>query len=692
MKRGKGQWDIGRTFKIDWITKFPFIEPLLIEGEEEPKFATCIPCSWKLGNQVKLQLKLDTIEKHVGKMYEKVEVEGKMENILRWKTKDECRHLQNVDAYNSHLLLLEQSNENKRSFMHLFERKLKSDNEAILMQFSIVLHILSIGKPMSDYPKWRVPLNFIGLRIQSFPTQYWTESSGWEFAKAMGEVIKSNLKISLSNATFISISLDEVTARDCTSWVCIHAYIVENYERKAKFIGAFQLKGSATSNLLVQLVLDSISNIGGMSISDINQKIVCIGVDGCSVMHGLRNGLCVQLQQNYTPYALGIHCMSHRTNLAFKIVSEFVFVQKVEDLVHQAYAFFSKSPKRIKEFKCFSDGISKGRKLKKNIDTRWISLIGPIERLFEEYKSVIGVVNIISLSKGIQKGKAHTLLQMLSDVETLLYLGGMLPLLREMNNLIKVSQSRDIYVMEYAVARKLTCMRLETLYYETSGFDSQEFIEWESLLQVGVEDSFLQYNKKVNQTFFAILVDSVKQGLRSICNKLTSEIRERFPRDELLEAMAIVHPLYWNHAKDKSLLTNDFKSKVQQFDFVKDPSNSGAMTKLWKKLDISPFLKESMSEYFKVANLCLTMILGSVEDERLWSSLTFIRNATRNRLNKNLDTCLRLFVSKSDLETFPFEEAYVIWKSQCQRRSECVVSSERKHMEDVEPSNIFQMD
>ncbi|KAH7314796.1 hypothetical protein KP509_21G020700 [Ceratopteris richardii] len=429
--------------------------------------------------------------------------------------------------------------------------------------------------------------------------------------------------------------------------------------------------------------------------------------------------------------------MSHCTNLAFKIVLEFVFVQKVEDLVHQAYAFFSKSPKRIKEFKCFSDGISKGRKLEKNIDTRWISLIGLVERLFEEYKSVIGVVNIMSLSKGIQKGKAHTLLQILSDVETLLYLGGMLPLLREMNNLIQVSQSRDIYVMEYAVARKMTCMRLETLYSETSGFDSQEFIEWESLLQVGVDDSFLQYNKKgicirkkVNQTFFAILVDSLKQGLRSICNKLTSEIRERFPRDELLEAMAIVHPLHWNHAKDKSLLTNDFKSKVQvlsdhfgknayladrilegiinpnlkkkqsgifgqtmweQFDFIKDPSNPGSMTKLWKKLDISPFLKESMSEYFKVANLCLTMILGSIEDERLWSSLTFIRNATRNRLNKNLDTCLRFFVSKSDLETFPFEEAYAIWKSQCQRRSECVLSGQRKHMEDVEPSNIFQI-
>ncbi|KAH7433371.1 hypothetical protein KP509_07G066000 [Ceratopteris richardii] len=411
------------------------------------------------------------------------------------------------------------------------------------MQFSIVLHILSIRNPIFYYSKWRVPLKFIGLLIQSFLTQYWMESLGWQFAKPMGEVIKSNLRKSLSNATFVAISLDEVTARDCTSW---------------------------------------------------------------------------------------------------------------------------------------------------NIDTRWISLIGPIECLFEEYKSVIGVINIMSLSKGIQRGKAHNLLQMLSDVETLLYLGGMLPLLREMNNLIKVSQSSDIYVMEYVVARKMT-----------------QVIEWESLLQVGVDDSFSQCNKngwlfifvKTKKILFMYhekvkeyaLGKNVKQGLRSICIKLTSEIKERFPQDDLLEAMAM------------SLLTNDFKSKLrilsdyfgknaylgdrilegtinpnllkksgipgqtmwEQFDFIKDPSNRGAMTKLWKKLDISPFLKQSMSKYFKVANLCLTMILGSIEDEHLWSSLTFIRNATRNRLDKNLDRCLRLFIYKSVLENFLFEEAYAIWKNLC---------------------------
>jgi hypothetical protein len=37
--------------------------------------------------------------------------------------------------------------------------------------------------------------------------------------------------------------------------------------------------------------------------------------------------------------------MDHRMNLGFKIVSKFPSVSKVEDLVREAYAYFSHSPK-----------------------------------------------------------------------------------------------------------------------------------------------------------------------------------------------------------------------------------------------------------------------------------------------------------------------------------------------------------
>jgi hypothetical protein len=47
---------------------------------------------------------------------------------------------------------------------------------------------------------------------------------------------------------------------------------------------------------------------------------------------------------------LSIHCMAYRMNLAFKIVNKFPLVSKVEDLVHEAYAYFCHSPKRFSEF------------------------------------------------------------------------------------------------------------------------------------------------------------------------------------------------------------------------------------------------------------------------------------------------------------------------------------------------------
>lgn len=48
-KRKKGQWDIGRLFQPEWVSKFPFIEPILPANEKETsREVKCIVCSWKL--------------------------------------------------------------------------------------------------------------------------------------------------------------------------------------------------------------------------------------------------------------------------------------------------------------------------------------------------------------------------------------------------------------------------------------------------------------------------------------------------------------------------------------------------------------------------------------------------------------------------------------------------------------------
>ena len=67
---------------------------------------------------------------------------------------------------------------------------------------------------------------------------------------------------------------------------------------------------------------------------------------------------------------LSIHYIAHRMNLAFKIVSKFPLVSKVEDIVREAYAYFSHSPKRFSEFKKFVDSVTNGNKLLKDVYTR----------------------------------------------------------------------------------------------------------------------------------------------------------------------------------------------------------------------------------------------------------------------------------------------------------------------------------
>ena len=57
-----------------------------------------------------------------------------------------------------------------------------------------------------------------------------------------------------------------------------------------------------------------------------------------------------------------------------------------------------------------------------------------------------------------------------------------------------------------------------------------------------------------------------------------------------------------------------------------NPFDPGAITRLWKRISQSEVLRTSISEYFKLVDLCQTMILGSVEDERVFSALGFLKS------------------------------------------------------------------
>jgi hypothetical protein len=57
----------------------------------------------------------------------------------------------------------------------------------------------------------------------------------------------------------------------------------------------------------------------------------------------------------------------------------------------------------------------------------------------------------------------------------------------------------------------------------------------------------------------------------------------------------------------------------------------------------SQILKLKMFELFKLVELVIVMVLGSVEDERTFSTLTFMKSKLRNRLTTHLDLVVRMY-------------------------------------------------
>ena len=94
-----------------------------------------------------------------------------------------------------------------------------------------------------------------------------------------------------------------------------------------------------------------------------------------------------------------------------------------------------------------------------------------------------------------------------------------------------------------------------------------------------------------------------------------------------------------------------------QYLVLAKPIEYGAIIKLWTISHESQFLQENMSKYFKLVDLCQTMILGSVEDERMFSALSFFKSKLRNKVDTNVDTCLRLHATKYDITNLPFNRA-----------------------------------
>jgi hypothetical protein len=91
-------------------------------------------------------------------------------------------------------------------------------------------------------------------------------------------------------------------------------------------------------------------------------------------------------------------------------------------------------------------------------------------------------------------------------------------------------------------------------------------------------------------------------------------------------------------------------------------------TKIWQIIGANGLLRHAFPEYFKLATMALTLVLGSVEDEKAFSIVSFVKGKLRNKLVEHLPLCVKMFTQKFyTLRSFPYQEAVDIWKVQKHR-------------------------
>ena len=107
------------------------------------------------------------------------------------------------------------------------------------------------------------------------------------------------------------------------------------------------------------------------------------------------------------------------------------------------------------------------------------------------------------------------------------------------------------------------------------------------------------------------------------------------------------------------------------------------ITRFWRKLLAMHAVFPLIVEWTAAAELVIVMVPGSVEEERLFSVMNFLKDDTRNRLSLHLEAAVRIFSQQQyTTATFPYTRAYNVClrcmskagtpRSSCMSKGRCI--------------------
>ncbi|KAG2433625.1 hypothetical protein HYH02_012554 [Chlamydomonas schloesseri] len=446
-------------------------------------------------------------------------------------------------------------------------------------QLAQIVHLLLLGRPMTDFEATHELMQV--LKVPDIPARHWNDNAAWLLAEALEEAVLDMLRERVKKAEFIGISLDEATDVSNKSWMCVHVYFMDGWHREAAFVDLVELTEAPDAKYLARVLLSTLRARLGLSARDLARMVVGIGADGAGVMAGEHSGVLRRMTDGATPYAITIWCMAHRGNLAAKKLSGTPVVAKIESLVAAAHSFHSTSAKRQAAFAQYAEAAgTKGNQLKEAGDTRWLSLQPAVSTLVAEHVAV-ALQAVHDADADRSDLRAHGLSAQLLDLEALLGMHALLPLMEPLQIFLKQCQATSAFVGDLVDALSRTKRIIEERYTNSAtAFTGDAFDSYHAFLGVGSKPSPLLWDeedgclgikvdgewleltavrprvpgakgrpcrqpKPVSPDVLAEVTQSVQRQLKEAAEEVVADLTRRFPPVPVLDALSLAYPQYW---------------------------------------------------------------------------------------------------------------------------------------------------
>ena len=173
----------------------------------------------------------------------------------------------------------------------------------------------------------------------SLGATYRNKTQAKEFTEYIAEAERNKIREMLKSTRFLSIMSDGSTDSAVKEEELVYIRWSHKGKIESKFVGIKSVQKADAAHITnaIKAIMESVCN-------DWENKMVALATDGAAVMVGAKSGVVSRLKGDRA-YIVGIHCMAHRQELAFRdAIKSHAMFQRVEEFLSGLYTFYHTSP------------------------------------------------------------------------------------------------------------------------------------------------------------------------------------------------------------------------------------------------------------------------------------------------------------------------------------------------------------